>query len=101
MQLQVRLETFDQFGGFLAYRHFWIDNLRSNLVYSYGAADNDLSIVADTVNKEFQSVHANLIWSPVPSVDLGIEYLYGYREIESGDEGELNRIQVSATYNFF
>jgi hypothetical protein len=95
------LETFDQFGGFLAYRHFWIDNLRSNLIYSYGAADNDLSIVADTVNKEFQSVHANLIWSPVPSVDLGIEYLHGYREIESGDEGELNRIQVSATYNFF
>jgi hypothetical protein len=95
------VETFDQFGGFLAYRHFWVDNLRSNLVYSYAAADNDMSLVADTVNKEFQSVHANLIWSPVPSVDLGIEYLYGYREIESGDDGELNRIQVSATYNFF
>lgn len=95
------VETFDQFGGYVAYRHFWVDNLRSNLVYSYAAADNDLSIVADTVNKEFQSIHANLIWSPVPAVDLGIEYLHGYREIESGDDGELNRIQVSATYNFF
>ena len=99
------VETFDQWGGFLAYRHYWIDNLRSNLVYSYGAADNDQAVLGTTAynaaNKEFQSVHANLIWSPVPQVDLGIEYLYGYREIESGADGELNRIQFSATYNFF
>ena len=95
------VETFDQWGGFLAYRHYWVDNLRSNLVYSYGSADNDMSVVANTVNKEFQSVHTNLIWSPVPQVDLGVEYLYGYREIESGDDGDLNRIQFSATYNFF
>jgi hypothetical protein len=99
------VETFDQWGGFLAYRHYWVDNLRSNLVYSYGGADNDESILGtaayNNTNKEFQSVHANLIWSPVPAVDLGIEYLYGYREIESGDDGELNRIQFSATYNFF
>lgn len=95
------VETFDQYGGFLAYRHFWKDNLRSNLVYSYGAADNDVAISGTSVNKEFQSVHANLIWSIVPSVDLGIEYLHGYRETEFGDEGELNRIQFSAQYNFF
>jgi hypothetical protein len=95
------VETFDQWGGFLAYRHFWMDNLRSSLVYSYGAADNDMSVVAYTVNKEFQSVHVNLIWSPVPQVDLGIEFLHSYREIESGADGDLNRIQFGATYNFF
>jgi len=100
------VETFDQYGGFLAYRHFWIDNLRSNLVYSYGAADNDLTVIntatlLEATSKEMQSVHVNLIWSIVPSVDLGIEYLHGYREVESGDEGELNRIQLSAQYNFF
>jgi len=100
------VETFDQYGGFLAYRHFWKDNLRSNLVYSYGAADNDRTVIntsalLDATSKEMQSVHVNLIWSIVPSVDLGIEYLHGYREVESGAEGELNRIQLSAQYNFF
>jgi hypothetical protein len=95
------VETFDQWSGFLAYRHFWMDNLRSTLVYAYSAADNDMSIVAPTVNKEFQSVHVNLIWSPVPQVDLGIEFLHGYREIESGADGDLDRIQFGATYNFF
>ncbi len=99
------IETFDQYGGFLAYRHFWMDNLRSSLVYSYGGADNDESVLGtklyNNTNKEFQSVHVNLIWSPVPQVDLGIEYLYGYREVESGLDGDLNRIQFGATYNFF
>jgi hypothetical protein len=96
------VDTYDQWGGFIAYRHFWIDNLRSNLVYSYGAVDNDAAISDyNNANKEFQSVHANLIWSIVPNVDLGIEYLHGYREVESGADGELNRIQFSAQYNFF
>jgi hypothetical protein len=95
------VNTFDQWGGFIGYRHFWISNLRSNLIYSYGEADNDLNIVPTTVNKKFQSVHANLIWSPIPSIDLGVEYLYGYREVESGEKGDLNRVQVSAQYNFF
>jgi len=99
------VETFDQYGGFLAYRHYWVDNLRSSLIYSYGEADNDAAVLGadayNAANKEFQSVHVNLIWSPVPQVDLGIEFLYGYREVESGAEGELNRIQFGATYNFF
>jgi hypothetical protein len=95
------IETFDQYGGFLAYRHFWVDNLRSSLVYSYGAADNDVAISGTSVDKEMQSVHVNLIWNIVPSVELGIEYLHGYREVESGADGELNRIQLSAQYNFF
>jgi hypothetical protein len=99
------IETFDQWGGFLAYRHLWMDNLRSNLVYSYSSADNDEAVLGSVAynkaNKEFQSVHVNLIWSPVSQVDLGVEFLHGYREVESGADGDLNRIQFAATYNFF
>lgn len=94
------LETLDQWGGFVAYRHFWLDNLRSSLVYSYAEADNDTSAVGDEVNKRFQSVHANLVWSPVSEVNLGLEYLWGQRELENDDDGELNRVQFSAQYLF-
>jgi len=96
-----QISALNQWGGFVGYRHFWMDTLRSNLIYSYGEADNDLNVVPNTVNRQFQSVHANLIWSPIPKIDLGIEYLYGYRELENSHEGDLNRVQVSATYNFF
>ena len=95
------LEAVDQWGGFLAYRHFWTDSLRSTLAYSYGEADNRVDIVGTGVNKKFQSVHGNLIWSPIPAVNLGIEYLWGYRELENGEDGDLNRIQFGAQYNFF
>jgi len=95
------LDAVDQWGGFVAYRHFWMDALRSTVSYSYGEVDNDVDLVGTGVNKKFQSAHANLIWSPVPAVNLGIEYLWGYREIESGADGDLNRFQFSAQYSFF
>ncbi len=95
------IETYAQWGGYIAYRHFWLDNLRSTLVYSYGEADNDTNYVSSTVNKMFQSVHANLIWSPVKQMDIGIEYLWGYRELENDENDDLNRGQFSVTYKFF
>lgn len=94
------LEALEQWGGFVAYRHFWLDNLRSSLVYAYAEADNDTDAVGDEVNKRFQSVHANLVWSPVSQVNLGLEYLWGQRELENDDDGELNRVQFSAQYLF-
>uniref|UniRef100_A0A7C4VR62 Porin n=1 Tax=Desulfatirhabdium butyrativorans TaxID=340467 RepID=A0A7C4VR62_9BACT len=99
------LDTLTQWGGFVAYRHFWMEGLRSNIVYSYGAADNDMDILtsaaAGVINKNIQTGHLNLIWSPVPKIDLGLEYIYGYREVENGQDGTLNRIQFGAQYNFF
>jgi hypothetical protein len=95
------LDALDQWGGFVAYRHMWKDGLRSSLIYSFGQADNNLDRVAASANETIQSAHANLIWSPVPKVDLGIEYIYGAREQEDGRHGELNRFQMSAQYNFF
>ena len=94
------IEAIDQWGGYLSYHHYWLDNLRSTLVYSYGQADNDTDVVGQAVNKRFQSLHTNIIWSPVSSVNLGLEYLWGQRELESGEDGDLNRVQFDAQYLF-
>lgn len=99
------LDTLTQWGGFVAYRHFWMEGLRSNVVYSYGRADNNMDLfntsAAGIMNKNIQTGHLNLVWSPVPKIDLGLEYIYGYREVENGQDGKLNRIQFGAQYNFF
>jgi hypothetical protein len=42
----------------------------------------------------------HLIWSPIGSVNTGIEYLWGYRELENGEDGDINRVQFSAQYLF-
>lgn len=94
------IETNDQYGGIVSYRHFWMENLRSTVMYSMAERDNDSSFVTNEVNKQYQSVHANLIWSPVPRVNMGIEYIWGYREIENGEDGDINRIQAGFQYKF-
>jgi len=87
------------FGGYAAYRHFWTPTLRSTLVLSASEADNP-SATFGTLNKSDRSVHLNLISSLAKTVDVGVEYIYGQREIENGQSGSLNRVQLSAKYAF-
>jgi hypothetical protein len=94
---QIRLPK--QWGWFAAYRHYWFDQLRSNLVLSTAGENNPAGAPANT-NKSTASAHANLIWSPVANADLGIEYIHADRKTEDGLKGNLNRLQASAKYAF-
>jgi len=82
-----------------ALRHWWTPTLRSTLALS-GVGARNPDGTAGTVNKAAQSAHLNLIWSPVPQANLGLEYLTANREIENGQRGRLNRLQMSAQYLF-
>lgn len=94
------LEAIDSWGMFGSYRHFWNDKWRSNLTLGYLSVDNDTALTGSGVTSEASSVHVNLIYSPVPKMDFGIEYLHANREIESGLDGDLDRIQFSAKYAY-
>jgi outer membrane DcaP-like protein len=88
-----------QWGWFAAYRHYWSDRLRSNVVLSSASENNPAGSPA-TTNKSTHSAHLNLIWSPAANADLGLEYIYADRETEDGLRGHLNRLQASAKYAF-
>jgi hypothetical protein len=88
-----------QWGWYAAYRHFWRQNLRSSLVLS-GASQSNPAGTPGSANRSTRSVHANLIWSPVATTDLGVEYIHADRETEDGLKGRLNRFQASAKYAF-
>jgi regulator of replication initiation timing len=95
------LETVEAWGGYVSYRHWWDDRLRSNFMFgTTQVLDNPSFLNPATTNKEIYSAHGNLIWSLNSKVDLGMEYMYGYRETESGAKGELHRGQFSANYKF-
>ncbi len=93
---EINLTT--QYGVLAAYRHVWNDNMHSSLGASFSDADNDTAISGFDVPESFQSAHANLVWSPVQRMSLGAEYIWGRRKDESGNDGKLNRIQLSAIY---
>ena len=95
------IDTYDQWGATLAYRHFWSPKWRSTLSFSMAGADNpgtnDFS-GANGLAKEYQSVHANLNWLPAPKLSLGGEILYATKELEDGRDGDMSRFQFAVKY---
>ncbi len=91
-------------GGAVAYAHWWMPNLRSNI--TFGIMEHDVSsraagcnafsaaALAGTgncgLNKSVMTAHANIIWNPVPFVDVGLEYMYGHRVALSSLKGDEN-----------
>ena len=93
------LETQVGYGGFATYRHWWTDELRTNVIAGASFFDTDENSPG-TTNEKIYSGYINLIWSPIPKADIGIEYIYGLRQVKDGREGEVNRIQVGTKYRF-
>lgn len=94
------IETTGVLAGFVAWRHVFDPKLRGNLMLSRAQFDNDTDWTGVGVTKSAQSIHANLIYSPFPKLDIGAELIFGNREIESGADGDLRRIHTSVKYSF-
>jgi hypothetical protein len=97
------IETFDQWGGFIAYQHYWSDRWRSTISASIAGADNpgtNQYAGADGLAKEYQSLHVNLSWLPAPSLALGGELILASKELEDGRDGDMSRAQFSVKYGF-
>lgn len=93
----------DALGGWATYaglRHAFNPQLRGNLYYARSQWDNNTDLTGLGVTRRVHSAHANLIWSPVPKLDLGIEAIWGERTLESGTDGELVRLHTLARYTF-
>ncbi|WP_074203331.1 DcaP family trimeric outer membrane transporter [Parasphingorhabdus marina] len=94
------LDPIATYSGFVAYRHFWADNVRSTLSGSYFKADNPVVLTTGSVTDESWNVFGNIVYSPVAPLDLGIEYMFAKRQLENGASGNLQKVQVSAKYKF-
>ncbi|MDC8014317.1 DcaP family trimeric outer membrane transporter [Tahibacter soli] len=94
------LETIDGWAGYVAWRHVFTKKLRGNLMYARSEYDNPVAYTGSAVTKSSQSWRVNLFYSPLPKVDVGVEYMVGRRELESGVDGEIDRLQFTAKYSF-
>lgn len=93
----------DALGGWAAYvglRHVFNPKLRGNVFYARSQWDNETSLTGFGVTRKVHSAHANLIWSPMPKLDFGVEAIWGERTLESGADGELIRLHTMARYSF-
>jgi len=97
------IETIESLGLALAYRHSWSPAWRSTFSVSLSEASNpsvDEFLGAGSLAKAYRSAHANLWYTPAPGLQLGGELIYGYKELEDGRDGELNRLQLAVKYVF-
>lgn len=84
------------YGG---YQHFWTSKLRSSLVYGFVQVQNT-DFQPGSVFHQSNYSAANLIWNPIGSLNVGAEFLYGWRVNKDGSSGNAPRIMFSARYNF-
>jgi hypothetical protein len=113
------VKTVTEFGGHVGYQHFWTDQLRSTAVWGLTHSDVPTKLIGPQTspaglafatnpvapanlgtNKELQTIHVNLIWSPVAFVDIGLEYIWGHRLTTTNLKGDLNAIEGQMTVKF-
>jgi hypothetical protein len=97
----IDINAIESFNGYVAYKHFWIEEkLASTFNISGFKAFNDATLVGPDANTVAYSLSANLKYTPVKQLMLGVELMNAYREVENGKNGSFNRLQFSARYSF-
>ncbi|MGH1372598.1 MAG: DcaP family trimeric outer membrane transporter [Cellvibrionaceae bacterium] len=93
------VDLIDVTGGYIAYRHHWNEKLRSTFSYAISTADNSSDILAD-VTETVSNANINVMYSPTKKLTLGAEFIYAEREVESGLDGDLERLQFMGKWAF-
>lgn len=94
-----RLHILSEWGAYAGYTHYWSENWRSNLVY--GALRMPRSSwlgAADFHDSNYGA--ANLLWTPAPTLTVGLELLHGRLEVQDNRYNTDTRIQGSVQYSF-
>ena len=95
-----QLEAVDMMAAFAGVRHVFNPKLRGNLYGSLATFDNDVALSGVGATEKVGSVAANLVYSPFPRVDVGLEGRLGRRWLENGAEGDLARLHFHVRYTF-
>lgn len=98
-----KLATVRNFAAIGALRVPLAKNVRANLMASFQNADYDDALALasiSTFNKRAWSAAANVFWTPVKNIDLGIEFRHGERRLVSGASGKVDRLEFAAKYSF-
>ena len=94
------LETIDSTAYAVAYRHVWNNKMRSTVSYSALSVDNDVALAGASATESTYSVSANLLYSPTAKITVGGEIKQATREVESGADGDMTRVQFTMKYAF-
>ena len=103
------LDLQESYGGFAGISHRVNDSVRVGSYFGWlehDTSDMATPAVAEGENKSLKTLHANLWWSPVPRVNIGLEVMHGWREANAqvdpsqSTKGQETRVQTAFQYSF-
>ncbi len=95
------LEALPYQSGMLALTHKWTPDLRSTGTFGYVHVDNTRIQLANSYNETYYG-SLNLIYQLYKRLSIGVEGLYGFREVNNRDDsGDVVRIHVGLVYSPF
>ena len=100
LDAQGDLQAIDSTAAYFAYRHFWNEKVRSTISYSMIDIDNDTDLTGMGAISGTDSLRLNVFYSPVKSLSLGWELTLANKELESGADGSMDRLQFTAKLGF-
>ncbi|CAM2849538.1 DcaP family trimeric outer membrane transporter [Acinetobacter celticus] len=86
----------------LGYSHQLSDQWRTNFAASLFDYDDTTNFAKNnpTTNKQVSDLAANVFYTPVKTVDVGLEYHHGKREQFDGKVFDVSRLNFVTTYKF-
>jgi hypothetical protein len=87
------------YSGYIGYEHWWTERVRSAVSFGIVAVDN-LEIQSEDALHLTRRYSANVIWSPIPRLDLVAEFLWGVRINRDERRGRANQTQIGGTFRF-
>lgn len=88
----------------VGFEHFWSELFRSNIIYAHTHVKVSRFTPVLTgptrVTKSLNQFYLNLIYSPTPPLDVGIEYEYADRKSVDNYQGKANCFTLGITYKF-
>lgn len=93
------LEPLSVASAYLAYEHWWRQRVRSTVTLGHVWIDNLDSQPHDAL-KRTERYSLNLVWSPIPRLDLVAEYLWGQRFNLDSQSGKAGQLQMGGTFRF-
>jgi hypothetical protein len=93
-------------GWYLDYEHQWknwettrVMKLRSSFIWSFVTVDN-LSFQPGEAYHKTNRYSANLVFSPLDRIDIGVEYIYGTRQNFNGHKAGSDQVQAVGIFRF-
>lgn len=94
------LDAIDVTSYTFAYRHVWSDKWRTNLIYSRADVENASEFTGILANDSTQRAAINMMYQVNERLVVGGELSRANRELISGSDGNMDRLQFSAIYSF-